>query len=58
MNNWRKYNGALIPTTPPHIEADLIDIEKKIQQEDAYFARWTSNFDQNEELQFLLQQLF
>jgi len=52
MNNWRKYNGALIPTTPPHIEVDLIDIEKKIQEEDAYFARWTSNFDQIEKTEF------
>ena len=52
MNNWRKYNGALIPTTPPHIEVDLIDIEKKIQEEDVYFSRWTSNFDQKDISEF------
>ncbi len=48
MNNWRKYNGSLIPLTPPHIEVDVTGIEKKIQEEDAYFARWTSNFDQKD----------
>jgi len=52
MNNWRKYNGALIPTTPPHIEVDATNIEQKIQEEVSYFARWTSNFDQNEETEF------
>ena len=52
MNNWRKYNGALIPTTPPHIEVDATNIEQKIQEEGSYFARWTSNFDQNEETEF------
>ena len=25
MNNWRKYNGALIPSTPPHIEVNIKD---------------------------------
>ena len=52
MNNWRKYNGSLIPLTPPHIEVDVTGIEKKIQEEDAYFARWTSNFDQSDSSDF------
>ena len=52
MINWRKYNGALIPTTPPHIEADFLGIEEEIKNQNAYFSRWTSNFDQNEETQF------
>jgi hypothetical protein len=52
MNNWRKYNGALIPLTPPHIEVDVTGIEKKIQEEDAYFSRWTTNFDCKEETEF------
>lgn len=49
---WRKYNGALIPDTPPHIDIDVTGIEEKIKEEDAYFARWTSNFDQEEDADF------
>ena len=52
MNNWRKYNGSLIPLTPPHIEVDVTGIEKKIQEEDAYFSRWTTDFDCKEETEF------
>ena len=52
MNNWRKYNGALIPLTPPHIEVDITDVENNIQKEEAYFARWTSNFDQKDISEF------
>ena len=52
MNNWRKYNGALIPLTPPHIEVDIADIKKKIEEEGTYFARWTSNFDCKQETEF------
>jgi len=52
MIKWRKYNGALIPNIPPHIEVDLTDIERKIEEEDAYFARWTTEFDCNEETNF------
>mgnify|MGYP001365447173 CR=1 FL=1 len=48
MNNWRKYNGALIPTAPPHVEVDISGLEEEIKNQDAYFARWTSNFDQKE----------
>tara|TARA_B100001250_G_scaffold204660_1_gene175655 strand:+ start:14256 stop:15056 length:801 start_codon:yes stop_codon:yes gene_type:complete len=49
---WRKYNGALIPDIPPHLDMDIIDVEEKIKQEGAYFARWTSNFDQSQATQF------
>ena len=52
MNNWRKYNGALIPLTPPHIEVDIADIKKRIEEEGTYFARWTSNFDCKQETEF------
>lgn len=52
MNNWRKYNGALIPKTPPHIEVDTTNIEKIIKRENVFFARWTSNFDQTEPSDF------
>ena len=52
MNNWRKYNGALIPTTPPHIEVDVSGLEKEIINQNVYFARWTTNFDCNEKTEF------
>ncbi|MAW21301.1 MAG: hypothetical protein CMD16_02755 [Flavobacteriales bacterium] len=52
MKKWRKYNGALIPNTPPHIEVDLECIGKKIVEDGAYFARWTTNFDCNKETNF------
>ncbi|MGY8987287.1 MAG: sulfotransferase family protein [Flavobacteriales bacterium] len=52
MNNWRKYNGALIPSTPPDIEVDIKDINKRLIQENAYFARWTSDFDSEQESEF------
>jgi len=52
MNNWRKYNGALIPLTPPHIEIDIIGLEKKVKEEKVFFARWTSNFDQKDISEF------
>ena len=45
MTHWRKYNGALIPSIPPHIEVDTRDINQRLIQENAYFARWTSDFD-------------
>ena len=57
MNNWRKYNRAIIPTTPPHIEVDIINIQKKIKKEGVYFARWTSNFDQKDVSEFSLIEL-
>jgi len=54
MTNWRKYNGALIPDQPPHIEIDDSDslINKKISDNNAFFARWTTKFDCKEETDF------
>ena len=52
MNNWRKYNGALIPLTPPHIEIDITELEKKVKDQKVFFARWTSDFDQKGESEF------
>jgi hypothetical protein len=52
MKNWRKYNGALIPLTPPHIEVNTDGIEEKIKRNNAFFARWTSNFDQKDMSEF------
>lgn len=52
MKDWRKYNGALIPTTAPHLEVDTSDLDKIIKQEGVYFARWTSDFDSEQESEF------
>ena len=54
MTKWRKYNGALIPDQPPHIEIDDSDslIKKKISDNNAFFARWTTKFDRKEETDF------
>lgn len=49
MGGWKKYNGALIPDYPPHIDCnvDLSFVKKKIIDERAYFARWISEFDRS-----------
>ena len=54
LQNWKKYNGALIPDHPPHIEIaiDSILIKQKIKEERAFFARWTTNFDCKEKTEF------
>ncbi|MBE50186.1 MAG: hypothetical protein CMP51_00575 [Flavobacteriales bacterium] len=52
MSKWRKYNGALIPLTPPHIDVDTDGIAEEISKENAYFARWTSDFDSEKEGEF------
>ena len=52
MKDWRKYNGAIIPLTPPHIEVNTDGIEEKIKSNNAFFARWTSDFDTKEESEF------
>ena len=45
MSKWRKYNGALIPMPPPHIEINTSNIGSKIKETNSYFARWTTEFD-------------
>ena len=45
MIKWKKYNGAIIPDSPPHINADTNDLEIKIKENKVYFARWTTDFD-------------
>ena len=52
MNKWRRYNGALIPLSPPHVQIDTTHIEDKINDTGVYFARWTSNFDCLEKTNF------
>ena len=52
MKTWRKYNGALVPLTPPHVDVDISDINKKIRETNSYFARWTSDFDSKRRREF------
>ena len=52
MKYWRKYNGAIIPLTPPHIDAKTDGIEEEIKSNNVFFARWTSDFDNKEESEF------
>ena len=54
MLKWRKYNGALIPKHPPHVEVsiDATEVLRNINKEEAFFARWTTNFDCREETEF------
>ena len=44
---WRKYHGALIPWKPPHLDIGLSrnEIKQEVKNNNAFFARWTSNFD-------------
>jgi len=46
-NNWRKYNGAIIPLLPPHIEVQESknEIQQLIEDANVFFARWISDFD-------------
>ncbi|MBT7895680.1 MAG: hypothetical protein HN564_01670 [Flavobacteriales bacterium] len=55
MNNiWRKYHGALIPWKPPHLDLGFSrnDIQTQISKHNAFFARWTTNFDSRKQSVF------
>ena len=54
MTNWRKYNGAIMPTLPPHVDVKetIDDISSFLIKSNAYLARWTTNFDCSEETEF------
>lgn len=49
FKNWKYYNHAVIPNTPPHITPDLSPIKDgsiwNINGKFPFFARWTSDFD-------------
>ena len=51
INNWREYNGALIPVLAPHLSITEKDKEilTLIKKTNTYFARYTSNFDSTKE---------
>ena len=52
--NWRKYNGAIIPLHPPHIEVkeSSIKIQEIVKESNVLFARWISHFDCKNQLNF------
>ena len=52
--NWRKYNGAILPLTPPDVEVTESEevIRKYLKSFNAYFARWTANFDSEQKTAF------
>lgn len=47
MNNWLKYNGSIIPSSPPHIMVteSKVEIKKLLISSKSFLARWVSNFD-------------
>ena len=55
LENWRKYNGVILPNTPPHIEINdsTHSIRKYIKSNTAWFARWVSDFDVRKATKFL-----
>ena len=54
INNWRKYNHALIPTLPPHqpINNSKKEILKILRNSRSLFARYTTNFDRGDKTSF------
>tara|TARA_B100001142_G_C14331899_1_gene654446 strand:+ start:1678 stop:2481 length:804 start_codon:yes stop_codon:yes gene_type:complete len=52
LADWKKYNGAIVPDTPPHLSLDIKDLASKIKEQNAFFARWTSDFDIQKESEF------
>ena len=51
---WRKYNGSIIPSVPPHIEINdsVQSIQKYIKNNNVWLARWVSDFDSKHETSF------
>ena len=54
MKKWKKYNGALIPELPPHMEnnVNIVALKKMLTKENAFFARWISDFDRKKKSDF------
>jgi len=54
MSEWKKYNGALIPELPAHVDiTDSIDeIKRFVSDTGSFLARWTSDFDVKKETEF------
>tara|TARA_B110000116_G_scaffold95509_1_gene83292 strand:- start:235 stop:1044 length:810 start_codon:yes stop_codon:yes gene_type:complete len=54
QTNWKKYNGAIIPSTPPHIDIkeSREEIKKIVKKHNSLFARWISDFDCKRQMSF------
>ena len=54
MIEWKKYNGALIPQQPPHLEIEVHRsiMKQRIKEEHSFFARWVSEFDREKKSNF------
>ena len=54
MKNWKKYNGTLIQSNPPHFKLEVSNNEVKqlIKRHNSYFARWCSDFDSKNKTDF------
>ena len=52
MNEWRKYNGALISNRAPHIVSNSENISLILKIEKAFLARWVTDFDCKRETEF------
>ena len=42
MHEWRKYNGSLIPSVPPHKNVDSSKVDQLINETNSYLAIWTT----------------
>lgn len=51
---WKYYHGALLPQVAPHIKIELTDKEAKelLKLSNAYFLRYVSDWDREEQSQF------
>ena len=53
MGEWKYYNHAIIPTTPPHVAPATSKIDSLLKKEKrAFLARWTADFDCGYETQW------
>ena len=54
MQKWKKYNRAIVPDFPPHLEVEdsFKNINARLQNSGMFFARWTSKFDYKKETEF------
>ena len=52
--NWRKYQGSLIPLSPPHqlVSESNLEIADLVKSNNSHFARWTTKFDCKEKTNF------
>ncbi|MBT3612575.1 MAG: hypothetical protein HN522_06525 [Flavobacteriales bacterium] len=51
-NQWRKYQGVLVSAKAPHQEIFTQGLNSEIKKNNAFFARWITNFDCKKELDF------